>query len=33
MNEDQFPGEELLSSAGKGDADALAQLDSMGFLM
>ena len=33
MNEDQVPGEELLPSAGKGDADALAQLDSMGFLM
>lgn len=33
MNEDMFPAEELLTVAEKGDPDALAELDSLGFLL
>lgn len=33
MNVDMFPGEELLIAAEKGDPEALAQLDSSGFLL
>ncbi len=33
MNEDMFPAEELLTAAEKGDPDALAELDSLGFLL
>ncbi len=33
MNEDMFPAEDLLTAAGNGDSDALAELDSRGFLL
>jgi len=33
MNTDMFPGEDLLRDAELGDSDALARLDSLGFLM